>query len=184
MDSAHLGEKLSVKPPGRLTVGPQATSLPHKLYFVCLALAAGLIGAADPLAQVFDKAVAALSAGDYTAAEAGFQQVLKAAPNHVGAMGNLGVVYSRTARFDQAIAVYRRALRLSPNDKGLLLNLGLAYVKQESYADARPVFQSLVKADPRNLQARELLATSELHTGQVTAAVRAFETLCGEDPQN
>jgi tetratricopeptide (TPR) repeat protein len=153
-------------------------------FIACLVLAAGLVCAAEPLAQVFDKAAAALSSGDYAAAEAGFQQVLKASPNHIGALGNLGVVYSKTGRLDKAIGVYRRALRLSPSDKGLLLNLGLAYVKQDSYADALPIFQSLVKAAPGNLQARELLATTELHTGQLTAAVRGLETLSVEDRQN
>jgi len=69
-------------------------------------------------------------------------------------------------------------------DKGLLLNLGLAYMKQESYAAARPVFQTLVKVAPGNLQARELLATSDLYTGRVSEAVRSFETLRTEEPQN
>jgi len=150
---------------------------------LCL-LAAGLILGADPLAQVFDKAAAALSRGDYTVAEEGFQQVLKGSPNHIGALGNLGVVYSRTDQVDKAISVYRRALKLSPADKGLLLNLGLAYMKQESYALALPVFQNLVKAAPQNLQARELLATSELYTGHVDEAVRSLEKLRAEGPDN
>ena len=146
--------------------------------------AATLILAADPLAQVFDKAAAALSTRDYAAAEAGFQQVLKASPNHIGALGNLGVVYSRTSRFDEAIAVYKRALVLSPSDRGLLLNLGLAYVRQDSYAEALPIFQKLVQSDPRNLQARALLATCELHIGRIDTAVASLERLREEDPQN
>ncbi|HMC58712.1 MAG TPA: tetratricopeptide repeat protein, partial [Candidatus Solibacter sp.] len=92
--------------------------------------------------------------------------------------------YSRTSRFDQAIAVYNRALRLSPGDKVLLINLGLAFVKQDSYAEALPVFQKVLKADPRNLQARELLATSQLHVGQTAAAVSALAMLRAEDPRN
>src|SRR5947209_16341782 len=124
-----------------------------------------LAHAQDPLAGVFDRAVAALSAGDYAAAESGFQQVLKASPNHIGALGNLGVVYARSEQFDKAIGVYQRALRLVPNEKGLQLNLGLAYLKQESWAEALPVFQALVKADPGSKQARSLLATTQLHTG-------------------
>ncbi len=140
-----------------------------------------LLLAADPLAQVFERAASALSSGDYAAAEAGFQQVLKASPKHIGAMGNLGVVYSRMGRFDRAVQVYRRALALSPSDKGLLLNLGLAFIKQESYAEARHVFEGLVKAAPMHPQARGLLATCQLHTGQIDAAVAAFESLVKEN---
>ena len=150
---------------------------------MCLVAALAAL-AAEPPALVFDKAVAALSTGDYITAESGFLQVLKVSPNHIGALGNLGVVYSRTQQVDKAIAVYRRALRLSPADKGLLLNLGLAYMKQDSYAAALPVFERLVKADPRNLQARELLATSQLYTGRLTAATTSLEALRGDDPGN
>ena len=154
----------------------------YKIRALCIVLCAGIAIAADPVAQMFGDAAAALSAGDYATAEKGFLLVLKYSPNHVGALGNLGVVYSRTERLDRAIAVYRRALRLSPSDPGLLLNLGLAYMKQESYAAALPVFRTLVTVSPRGRQARQLLATSELYTGGAAAAVRSFETLRAEDP--
>src|SRR5260370_34377314 len=96
---------------------------------VCLVLAAVLGSAADPLAQVFDKAVAALSTRDYATAEAGFQQVLKTSPNHIGALGNLDVVDSRTARVDKALVVYNRAVRPSPGAKELVRHLGSDYVQ-------------------------------------------------------
>jgi tetratricopeptide (TPR) repeat protein len=150
----------------------------------CLLCVSGLLCAADALLPVFQKAVAALSSGDYAAAEAGFQQVLKASPNHVGALGNLGVVYSRTSRPDKAIATYQRALRIVPQDRGLMLNLGLVYVKQESFTDALPLFERLVAAHPSNLQARELLATSQLNTGRVAAAIQSLEGLRKEDPNS
>jgi tetratricopeptide (TPR) repeat protein len=148
---------------------------------LCLLGVSGLLCAADPLFPVFQKAVAALASGDYPAAEAGFQQVLKASPNHVGALGNLGVVYSRTSRPDKAIAVYQRALRIAPQDLALMLNLGLTYVKQESFTDALPLFEKLA-ADRSNLQARELLTTCQLNTGRVAAAIQGLEALRKDDP--
>lgn len=149
---------------------------------VSLLCVSGLLCAADPLLPVFQKAVAALSSGDYAAAEAGFQQVLKSAPAHVGALGNLGVVYSRTSRPDKAIAVYRKALAIVPHDSALMLNLGLVYVKQEAYSDALPLFEKLVAANRSNLQARELLVTCQVNTGRVAAAIQELETLRQEDP--
>ncbi len=157
-----------------------------------LVLAAGLSPAAmaslspaeDPLLRVFQKAVTALSSGDYAAAELGFRQVLKSAPRHVGALGNLGVVYSRTSRPHQAIQTYQRALAIVPRDKSLLLNLGLVYLKQESWIDARNTFARVVELDPENLQARELLATAQLSSGQANLAVRAFEELRRVDHAN
>jgi superkiller protein 3 len=121
-----------------------------------LVLAAGLAGAAQKPSEAFDKAVGALSSGDYTAAEAGFREVLQTAPNHVDALRNLGVVLARTGRPEQAIAVYRRALELSPGNTSVLLNVGLVYMRQKSYADALSVFQTLIREDPESLPARDI----------------------------
>ena len=118
--------------------------------------AAGL-AAAQPPPQVFDGAVRALNSGNYAAAEEGFQQVLASAPNHIGALQNLGLIYSRTGRLDQAVQTFRRALELRPGDRALLKALGAAYLKQGAYTTALPVFQKLVEADPVSARDAELL---------------------------
>ncbi len=86
-------------------------------YAACLCLCISL--AAEPPDIVFNRAVQALSAGDYAVAEQGFQSVLHQQPSNVGAIGKLGIIYARTNRADRAIAAYQSALRLSPNDKPL-----------------------------------------------------------------
>src|SRR5215470_392981 len=124
--------------------------------FAITGLTALLLSAAsltDTTQQIFERASQALKAGDYPAAEAGFRRVLEAEPRNVSAMGNLGVVYSRTLRFAKAIAIYKRTLSLSPQEQGILLNLGLVYLKQDDYERARPYFQRLRKLDPKNRQA-------------------------------
>src|SRR5271165_7668279 len=85
---------------------------------------------AQPAKEVFDGALRALAAEDYQTAERGFQSVLRAEPRNVAALSNLGVIYSRSNRADQAIGVYRRALQASPDDEAILLNLGLAYLRK------------------------------------------------------
>lgn len=140
--------------------------------------------AADTLPEIFEQAARALASGDYRTAEAGFQTVLDRAPNQIGAMGNLGVIYSRTNRPDKAIAMYRRALRLAPNDKQLLVNLGLVYLKQESYLEARTTFGKVVALDPKDARARELLATAQLSSGRIEAALRTLEQLHEAEPAN
>jgi len=150
----------------------------------CLCLCGVFICSAQPANVVFDQAVHALAAGDYAAAERGFQSVLREQPGHVGALGNLGIVYSRTNRADQAIATYERALRLSPDDKDLLLNLGLVYLKQESHQRALPLFARVVAIDPQHQQARQLLAFCRLYTGQLTLAIRDLEALRDARPRD
>ena len=144
---------------------------------VALHFAATLLSAADSLQSVFERAVVALGTGDYASAERGFLTVLKAKPHHVGALGNLGVVYTRTHRYADAVEQYGRALQLSPADTGLLLNLGLAYVKQEQYGKALSFFSRIVASEPTHRQARELMATCQIYSNQPEAAVEQLEAL-------
>jgi tetratricopeptide (TPR) repeat protein len=154
----------------------------------CSKFALGLASAlflqgADSPAVLFSRASAALEAQQYPEAEAGFEAVLKAEPHNIGALGNLGVVYSKTHRYAQAIGVYKSALKAAPRDKSLLTNLGLAYVKQEQYTPAAAIFESLA-ADPANLQARELLASCRLSLGQYESALTVLSQLTAAEPLN
>src|SRR6266545_2263613 len=124
----------------------------------CFAIAFWALGAllqsasTSPQTQgVFEHASQDLHAGDYAAAEDGFRKVLLAEPGNVSALGNLGVVYSRTNRYARAIDVYKKALRVAPQDRGILLNVGLVYLKQDNYASALPYFRRLHIRDPGNL---------------------------------
>lgn len=150
----------------------------------CLFLCGFFLWAAEPAKEIFDRAVRALSAGDYQTAERGFQSVLREQPRHIAALSNLGVIYSRTNRADQAIAVYRRALRLSPNDKPILLNLGLVYLRQEAHSRALPLFARIVAMDPQHMQARQLLAVCRAYTGQLAPAIRDLEALRTAAPRD
>ncbi len=130
---------------------------------------------AETAEAIFQKAAAALSAHDYPAAESAFLRVLKLEPRNIGALGNLGVVYSRQQRHAAAIETYKRALSLAPGEKFLSTNLGLAYIRQEQYGAALPIFEKL--AAPDNLQAIELLATCRLLLGRNPEAAAAIERI-------
>ncbi len=135
----------------------------------CLAL---LLWQGQTTPQVFADAAQALQANRLPEAEAGFREVLRREPNNLGALGNLGVLYSRQNKPALAIDTYQRALRLAPDEPGLLLNLGLAHLKLDDYAKAKPLFARL--STP---QARELHAICQLQTGEVAAATAALEQL-------
>jgi len=145
----------------------------------CVLLASA---ATDPAQAIFEHAVQALAAGDYPAAERGFLEVLRVQPNHVGAIGNLGIVYARMNRNDQAITEYQRALRLSPNDESILLNLGLVYLKEERHEYALPYFQRVIALDPQNRKARQLADVCRLYMGKVALAIQDLERLRADDP--
>jgi Flp pilus assembly protein TadD len=150
----------------------------------CLCLCGLLLCAAEPVKEVFERAARALAAADYQSAERGFQSVLHVEPRNIAALSNLGVIYSRTNRVDEAITVYRRALQLSPDDKALLMNLGLAYLRREEHSRALPLFARVVAIDPQHLQARQLLAVCRAYTGQLEPAIRDLEALRTAAPRD
>ncbi len=151
---------------------------------VYLLLCALSLHAAESAKAIFDRAAQALAAEDYQGAEHGFQSVLRLEPRNVAALSNLGVVYSRTSRADQAISAYRRALQISPDDVAILLNLGLVYLRQEDHARALPLFARVVNIDPQHLQARQLLAVCRAYAGQPAAAIRDLEALRSIAPRD
>lgn len=105
--------------------------------------------------DVFRQALKDLDVGNYSAAEKGFREVLKAVPDHPGAMLNLGVVYSRLERYDDAIGMYRAVLKTNPEEKSALANLGVALVKKGAYSDAAPVFRKLAQVNPESAVLRD-----------------------------
>lgn len=149
----------------------------HLLVVPLLALGLAAAPGDDPARQAFESAARALASNDLASAERGFHEVLKHNPNHIGALGNLGVVYSRMGRFADAVRVYRQALKAAPTDPLLNLNLGLAYLKQDDYASAKPPLGKVLAAQPRHAQARELMATAQLFTGEVAPATETLESL-------
>lgn len=154
--------------------------------FAACLLLCGLFAdaASEPVQVTFDRAVQALSTGDYGAAEQGFQAVLKQQPNNVGAVGNLGILYARTNRVDKAITEYQRALRLSANDETILLNLGIVYLKEELHSRALPYFERVLAIDPHNQQAQRLIDVCRLYAGQLIPALRDLKLRVEENPRD
>ena len=115
---------------------------------------------ADALETAFSRAASALSRGDLNAVEQGFRAVLKSQPNHVGALGNLGVIYSRAGRtheatlFDDAIREYRKSRKLDESLPGVRTELPRA---QPSDADACYLLGALLVQQGREIEAVTLL---------------------------
>lgn len=153
-----------------------------KIYasLICITILA--FGQVPDAQEVFARASRALQAGDYETAESGFRKVLSIEPHNIGALSNLGVVYSRTHHLGRAIEVYRQALRESPKNSGVLLNLGLAYLKQDNYGRAMPFFRQLHILQPQNHQALNLLATCLVFGGQPWKAVSLLRPVSESNP--
>jgi Flp pilus assembly protein TadD len=119
----------------------------------------------QPQVQVFNEATAALAKGDYAAAERGFLEILAASPHHVDSLLNLGVVYARTGRLENAVTVYLRAEELQPRSPRVLQNLAMAYLRQEAYSKALGVAARLMEIDRQSPIARDTRLLHQLLAG-------------------
>jgi tetratricopeptide (TPR) repeat protein len=119
--------------------------------------------AATPL---FESAVKAQQAGDFTTAEADYRQLLANEPRNVEALANLGVVYVNLGRYDDAIASYRKALEISYLNTPIRMNLGLAFYKAARYAEAIPEFDRVLATSPGLYNAVLLKADCLLQLGR------------------
>jgi tetratricopeptide (TPR) repeat protein len=69
-------------------------------------------------------------------------------PYDANAHFDLGVGYSKSSQFQQAIASYKKALKINPNDAGVLNNLGHAYFHLDRYEEAITVLKEAVRLNP------------------------------------
>jgi tetratricopeptide (TPR) repeat protein len=111
-------------------------------------------------------------AGDLQGAIRAYQDCIAAEPNRVEARSNLGAVFSKLGRYQDAIDQYQTALRLAPRDLAprLRFNLGLAYYKSFQ-SPAAAEFEALHRAQPSDLNLALLLADCRLRTGEFQEAI-------------
>ena len=134
------------------------------------------------LAQLFADGVAAHRAGQLETARATYERVLAAAPNHVDALNNMGVLLSATRELERAESILRRVVRLSPENAGAWNNLGTALAQRGQTDDAIAAFQRALTLDPAQVSARVSLAQQYLAIGSLAESKRLLEEVVATDP--
>jgi tetratricopeptide (TPR) repeat protein len=145
-------------------------------FLFCHPLLAHQAAPPDPKA-VAEHGQRALSAGQYAAAEHDFNQLLKLGVHSASVYSNLGVVYLRTSRADEAIRVLLKAKALAPGVTGIRLNLGLAYFRKREFKMAAPYFGDVLASEPANLQAHYLKGLCHFMMDDLPAAIASFEPI-------
>jgi tetratricopeptide (TPR) repeat protein len=108
---------------------------------------------------VNNRAVEALSRGEFVEAEAQLEAVIRLAPQFVGAHGNLGVLKRRRGDVSGALDAYRAALALEPHNPTILANLSSLYVGMGLYREAQA---ALRLADMSSATTYTILARGDL----------------------
>ena len=110
--------------------------------------------------------------GDTAGAETAFKKAIDANANQVVAYNELGIIYRRSGRLEQAAFIYNEGLKIDPNDKNIHWNIGILY---DSYLP-NPVralhhyeyYQQLTQSEDRQLLS--WISALRDQTGQVNVA--------------
>ncbi|HEX4825440.1 MAG TPA: tetratricopeptide repeat protein [Candidatus Polarisedimenticolaceae bacterium] len=130
---------------------------------------------------VNNRAVEALSRGDFTAAEAGLNAVVHLAPEFAGAYANLGVLKRRRGDTAGALDAYRSALAIDPHNPAVLSNLATLYLETGHVREAQA---ALRVADMSAATVYTMLARGDLEyaDGKADEALRFYRRAARLDP--
>ena len=79
-------------------------------------------------------------------------------PDYPEALNNLGVLYVRTGRRDNAVSTLQKCISVAPAFDQCYLNLARIYSLEGNPAGARTVLLQLLKQHPSHSQAQKALA--------------------------
>lgn len=72
-------------------------------------------------------------------------------PNDAEAKANLGVVYQKQKRYNEALAEYQKAERLNPQNLNTKINIGTLFQEQKKYDAALAAYNSVLASNPKNI---------------------------------
>lgn len=120
------------------------------------------------------RAEAAMRAGDYASAAAGFQRALRADPDSVPLRINLAHSLMMLGESTAARDHFRRVIELDPEQYVAHYNLGLLAARAGRDQEAIAAFRAALRADPGYARAHAALADALMRAGEFESAARHY----------
>jgi Flp pilus assembly protein TadD len=103
-----------------------------------------------------------------------WEDVVKKSPNKARPHNNVGVIYRKQGRLDDAIKEYLIALKIAPDYADAHNNLGAAYGQQGRFDEARKEFLKAIKIKPNNVSVHKNLAQIYEIQGLLDDAIKEY----------
>ena len=123
-------------------------------------------------------------AGRLAGAEAGYREVLSAAPEFPGAALNYALLARSTGRLGLALELARRAVASQPKESAAHATLGNLLLEAERIRDAMAAYRTALALDPGHVGARFNLGSALRRAGEPEAAVCEFRRLVERFPDD
>jgi hypothetical protein len=131
----------------------QASTVPVKV-----AQANAVTPATPSSDALYTLGLTAHGAGQIALASQRYAQALKLAPDHVGALNGLAVIYAQSDRTDEALKLFARASELAPASAHIRNNAGYALLRDGRLEEAEIALNKARELDPSNAQTQQNLA--------------------------
>ena len=136
---------------------------------------------------MFERATAAMAAGDFAEAEFGFKELVLLYPEYPGAYVNLAIIHTKNENDAATRAAIDAALALDAKHPAALNQLGMLLRRNGNFLEAEAAYLKAVTVSPDYALAHYNLGVLyELYLQRLDAALQQFEayqSLVGEDKQ-
>lgn len=133
-------------------------------------------------AKLLEAAQAAVEKGDLKAAEAAYQDALRANPKNVAARADLAGLKLQAKAYNAAEVELKKCLVYEPDNDVALYRLGVCYFQQGRMGDARIEFEKSIGHSPSNARAHHYLGIIENKQGRRELAETEFKKALAIDP--
>ena len=141
-------------------------------------------GAAARLAERFRVTALDHRAGRLAAAEAGYREILEAAPGYPGAALNYALLARSTGRVDLALGLAEEAVASEPFEAIAHATLGNLLLEKERTAESVDAYSAALRFDPGHVNARFNLGYALRRLGEPEAAADEFNRLVDRLPND
>ena len=137
-----------------------------------------------PPAALWGQVQMAMQQGRLDAAEAGANQILRAAPRHPGALHVLGVICLQRRQMPEALRWLKKASQADQRNAMIWATLGYAWFEAAAFRDAVEAFRKTASLDPRAHPALHGLGQSLQALGRHQEAAVALGRAIAVEPHN
>jgi len=138
-------------------------------------VSAALAGVPKPAADLYEKALESLRAGDAQKAVDQLQRAVTLYPEFSLALNELGVVYQQLGQIDKAVEALRAAVNVAPNVFEIRLNLGLVLLKSKQFSEAEAELRRAIELKDTSTTAHLQRGKALIHLQQYTEAEKELQ---------
>jgi tetratricopeptide (TPR) repeat protein len=113
-----------------------------------------------------------------------FNKAITAKPDYSEAHYDLGLVYERQGKMNEAISKLEQVLAANPQDVGVAFQLAAVYARADRTDDARSLFEQIVSVQPDYANARWLLAAIYEQKGEYDKAIEQVKAIQATNQEN